>query len=107
MKTTVVTITCDLCGEEITHADIPFVLKTADLNSYMHESSFKQVGCDIVLTPRGNRLHSCTGNAMIRVNASFYCGSHDKDLDELHFHNTCIDKEVRQRVVTFFSGEAA
>lgn len=90
----VTTIMCDLCGSEI--IDEPFVLPT-DSNKK------KQVGCDIVLTPRGNRVHTENGLAMIRVNASFYCGSHPANLEELHFHSECLDTEVKKRIVRVYS----
>ncbi len=70
-------------------------------------NQWKRVGCDIVLTPPGNRLNVRAGKAMIRVNASFYCGHYDKSVEELHFHPECIDTEVRRRVVQFFKGNEA
>jgi hypothetical protein len=93
-------ISCDLCGEEIPSDETPFIIKTGE------GARKKQVGSDIILTPRGNRLHAnVKGGAMIRVNASFYCGSYASNLEELHFHHTCLNTEVRNRVVEFFKGE--
>jgi hypothetical protein len=98
MKRTV--ISCDLCGEEIPSDETPFIIKTGE------GAKKKQVGSDIVLTPRGKRLYAgCEGRAMIRVNASFYCGSYERNIEELHFHHTCLNTEVRNRVVEFFKGE--
>jgi hypothetical protein len=96
-----ITITkCDICGKEIPHDETPFILKTGE------GAKKKQVGSDIVLTPRGDRLHAgCGGRAMIRVNASFYCGSYERNLEELHFHHACLNTEVRKRVVQFYKGE--
>ncbi len=93
-------IECDLCGEEIPHDETPYIITTGV------GAKKKQVGSDIVLTPRGNRLHAkVAGRAMIRVNASFYVGSYEHNLEELHFHDECLNTEVRKRVVQFFKGE--
>jgi hypothetical protein len=91
-----ITVTqCDLCDEIIPPGEA-FVVKT-------DENVKKQVGCDFVLTPKGNRLHTSDGKCMIRVQAGFYCGSHPVEIDELHFHEDCINAEVRKRVVHFFT----
>ncbi len=94
-----ITITkCDLCNEEI--KSTPFIIKSNGKNRK------KQIGCDFVLTPRGDRLYALGGKAMLRVNASFYCGVSPDGVDELHFHNNCIDNEVRKRIVRFFREES-
>ena len=95
-------IKCDLCYQEIHDMIEPYVIKTKGKSN-----QWKRVGCDIVLTPPGNRLNVRAGKAMIRVNASFYCGHYDKSVEELHFHPECIDTEVRRRVVQFFKGNEA
>ena len=87
---------CDLCEEEITPDDDIFLIKKSERN-------MKQIGYDFVLTPRGNRLHTVDGGAMIRINAGFYCGVSDRK--EMHFHPKCINQEVRKRVIQFFTGE--
>jgi hypothetical protein len=94
MKVTL--IKCDLCDDEIVSPEKPFVVKTGEGNQW------KKVGCDFVLTPKGNRVHARDGSAMIRMNASFYCGSYASGMDELHFHTECIDTEVRKRVIEFY-----
>ena len=88
--------TCDLCGNEISPAkEEPFVIEKMRRKD-------KQIGCDIELTPKGNRMYAMGGKAMIRVMGSFWCGVTPKDTVEMHFHSECLDKEVRQRVVQMF-----
>lgn len=86
---------CDKCGEEITDTDM-FSLPTRPGSTYT-----KQVGGDMVLTPRGNRFYARDCSVVMRMNARIYVsvGPHEKD--ELHFHNACIDKEVRHRLAGF------
>jgi hypothetical protein len=92
------TIRCDICGVEIISADPLYIIKTDQGNK------MKQVGCDIVLTPRGNRLYGMGGKAIIRVNASFYCGYHPDNTEELHCHRHCLQKAVQERIVAFYQG---
>lgn len=91
---------CDLCSNEITDDEQLFTIEPGK------GQKRKQVGSDIVLTPRGNRLHAnSAGRAMIRVNASFYCGSYERNLEELHFHQSCLDREVKDRILDFYRNE--
>lgn len=95
MKETI--IRCDMCGEEIIPPEEPVVIRPM-------EQRKKQVGCDIVLTPRHKRMYAMGGKAMIRVNASFYCGVSPSGVEEMEFHSECLDREVRRRVVEFYGG---
>ncbi len=95
-------IKCDVCGKEIVPPETPFVIKTGQSNPK------KQIGCDVVLTPRGNRFYSVVKEsslAMIRMNASFYCGSAPTNVRELHFHAICIEAEVRRRFLSIFRND--
>ena len=85
---------CDLCGCSIEGS--PFIITDT------HNKPTKQVGCDIVLTPPGNRVMAA--GLVLRVNAGFYCGQLKKG-QELHFHASCIDTEVKDRILNFYMGE--
>ncbi len=98
MKNEVVIITCDLCDQEIPADELPFVLKIMSGS----KTVFKKVGCDMVLTPRRHRLYARNGKAMIRVNASFYCGVAPSGTEELHFHNLCIDAQIKKRLMQYY-----
>lgn len=89
---------CDLCEKPIDSPDKPLIIKAQG-----RSNSLKKIGCDIPLTPRGHRMQARTVNAMIRMNASFYCGFSDSDVSELHFHSDCIEDQIKSRVLKFFS----
>ena len=94
MKVTI--IKCDLCNNSISPPESAVILPTRN-------RSTKQIGCDMVLTPPGKRLHALNGKAMIRMNASFYVSVVPKDVEELHFHNDCLEHEVHERMQAFYA----
>ena len=86
---------CDLCEKEI--EDAPFILKAHEPSE--GKEKWKKIGCDMVLTPRGDRFYA--GQAMMRVNASFYCGVNPGERDEFHFHSKCMERAIYSRLSQF------
>ncbi len=87
------TYICDLCNNSLSEIEEPFILEPKTATK-------KQLGHDIVLTPRGSRLNVKSGNIVLRVNASFYCGQ--TGTEQLHFHQCCIETAATKRIVQFF-----
>lgn len=88
---------CDFCDKPIAETETPFVIKAHEPAS--GKERWKQIGCDMVLTPRGDRFYA--GQAMMRINASFFCGVNPSNRDEFHFHKKCIEREVLSRLSKF------
>ena len=87
-------IQCDLCG--LTIKENPFILRP-------QSNRMKQIGHDVVLTPRGNRIQGI-GTVMLRMNVSLYCGTSADE--ELHFHQSCIDEEAKERTQNYLQNGA-
>ncbi len=88
---------CDICHDMLPPDEAPFVIKAH--NPATGNERWKQIGCDMVLTPRGDRFY--LGQAMMRINASFYCGVNPGERDEFHFHRHCIEREILTRLSQF------
>ena len=91
-------ILCDICSEMIEDEE-PFELNPGVTTS-------KQIGCDLVITPPGKRIHAVKGRATIRANISFYCGHYTGErIDTMHFHKACIESEAKTRFLQLFREE--
>ncbi len=93
---------CDICEREI--ADEP-IFKVKAHEPTTGKDHWKKIGCDMVLTPRGDRFY--VGQAMLRINASFYCGVNPGEVDEFHFHPKCIEREIHRRLLPFLLEETS